>query len=358
MAKKKISQLPLYDWANNLSDVTIPIVNDNATKKVPGIELISLFSGMKVRGNGSLFGILGITGVGVDELGFFPNIDPANGWIYDGDLTDSIQFSSRYMSDGHETSLDWGQRALFDSTGVAMLNWNNKKLFSNNGYVSLDWSNKWLASNDESITLNWGTCNLFDNANDNISVDWENRQLYNFTEDVSVDWGNWELYSSDGSTSVDWNSRQLIDNSFNQSINWEQRKLYRTNGSVAFDWQNQTRFIETIIVFSVNGSGVFTIHHTIVNDIQLDATVGQFQTTSAGNYLYSLSVPKRLDKVSVRLNPTQLDTTVTTNKFNSGSLVTVNANNVNQIRIRTMNSAGTTADGLLSYAELHIRYYD
>ena len=57
------------------------------------------------------------------------------------DGSPSINWSSRILSNGNESSIDWANRFLIDSSNVTTVDWGNRVLYASGGSSQIDWSN-------------------------------------------------------------------------------------------------------------------------------------------------------------------------------------------------------------------------
>lgn len=92
-------------------------------------------------------------------------------------------------------STDFQARVLYNDSGESVLEWNGRQLRVGSG-----------------TSLNWGTRTAFDSSG-NTSFNYEERQLFAADNSLSAVWGTRILTDASEVTSIDWGSRRLLDTS-------------------------------------------------------------------------------------------------------------------------------------------------
>ena len=69
----------------------------------------------------------------------FNVLDTSQYLLEDG--SPSINWSSRILYNGNESSIDWANRFLIDSSDVTTVDWGNRVLYASDGSSQIDWSN-------------------------------------------------------------------------------------------------------------------------------------------------------------------------------------------------------------------------
>jgi hypothetical protein len=141
-----------------------------------------------------------------------------------GSLTGALTGTASYATQALSASYAPGGGAAFPYVGTAVItgslivsganggiDTSLAALYASDGTATVVFGNakQWLNEIGGNTTVDWGNKLLYDGSG-NVSVDWENRSLYDTVGNTSVDWENRTLYDTTGVSSVDWNGRQLL----------------------------------------------------------------------------------------------------------------------------------------------------
>ena len=196
MANKKISELPYINVTKISGNTLVPLVTYFSA--ATGDTVHTYVNDLKS------FITSGITG----------NFLPLTG----GTVSGTTVFLD---PTGTITSIDSGNRILYDSTNSGSIDWENRNLLDLSGSNSVDYLNHQL--NDSTAVT---------------SADWEGRVLYDATTTLSVDWTNRQLLDESGIASIVFTSQRTLENLFGSSLDWGNKYLYKNDGSISFDWEN------------------------------------------------------------------------------------------------------------------------
>jgi hypothetical protein len=129
------------------------------------------------------------------------------------------------------------------ASGVTSIDWGNKELYDTNNYVTVDWEQMILSSPQGGgvTTVYWGA-NLLKSLNTSMSIDWDTRLAYDSAGTSSIDWGTRALNDSAAFTSLDWENKALYDSSGVGSMGWDARLAVDSNVSLSLDWENRVAF--------------------------------------------------------------------------------------------------------------------
>ena len=92
--------------------------------------------------------------------------------------------------------------SLKDNANNITVDWNARNLLTTNAFTTVDWRLEYLSHN--------GT----------LSVNWGQRYVVDTIARVSIDWGNRSLYDADANGSINWNNRQLLDTNEAAVLSW------------------------------------------------------------------------------------------------------------------------------------------
>ena len=186
------------------------------------------------------------------------SIDWQNGQMYaNPDSTNNVivlDWASQILSDWRNgsTSVDWFSRRLVDYNDQISVDWSYRCMRDENGIPSIGWSydilyDRLLIDSNYSNSVNWqNRCLIYPNGYD-VSVDWQNGQLYSgiVSESVlSIDYKNYQMFAmtefSVSSLVIDYGMSRLVDWYTNtESVNWSDRTLIDSNEYVSLNWSNR-----------------------------------------------------------------------------------------------------------------------
>ena len=223
------------------------------------------------------------TGRKLNNQSNLPVYDWQNNLIYDGDDV-VANFSDKSLLDGGVESLNWNSRGLYDGNELLALNWSNRTLANAQAQTTLNWGSLRLQSGSQvrvdwnlgtlnynfGPTLDWQNKLLY--SSDDTSVDWENRQLsavgLDFARPV-LDWKSGilvDVTQSDGVIALDWTGRKLFDSDGNVALKWSERTLVDSLGRIVYDFENNKVFTAGDISIDYSGRKL----HNSQGDVQLD----------------------------------------------------------------------------------------
>lgn len=151
-----------------------------------------------------------ITGVIGDGTGTV--IDPANQELIDGAVT-TVDWDSGtcHLNEGGmgATTVDWLAMELL--SGNVTVDWDACNLKEKNtGQTTVDWITLELNTAGGVTTVDWDTCILVEKANGRTTVDWAGSQLTSHADNVlSVDWADRQLYGSGNVAVGSWDKTAL-----------------------------------------------------------------------------------------------------------------------------------------------------
>lgn len=278
-----------------------------------------------------------------------------NTLITDNSGLASIRWSTRRLSSGSVTSLDWALRNLNDISGNTTLNWNTHRLFGNWSADSLTISgvpistgnisdssvvrttgiqtitgektfrSRIFASNisvttggvDEDGTaislsdttlyrdsdgashaaFNWGGGRYY-NVNDELLVYMERKSLYSSADTLALNWDDRTLVDEGGVTGLSWNDRILYDSSHIKCANWDFRRLYDSATSSALSWQTRDLFgawksYNFALTDSSSGFNGLAFQESVAYHLQ-----SLYSNGNAKIHFYSSSLPSRSPYIS------------------------------------------------------------
>ncbi len=166
------------------------------------------------------------------------------------------------------TSIDWGNRQMFDGSGVQSVSYTNRNLIDTSGHSVVNWTNGFKAIDPTTLSTVIDTTIPFNvlalnDVNGVMSEDWSSRILVDNSGNRLLDWSNGLmvydagtgneiiecninylgillLNDTNGVQSIDWGLRTMSDSSDQQSIDWSNRRLLNSASSETVDWQGQT----------------------------------------------------------------------------------------------------------------------
>ena len=174
--------------------------------------------------------------------------------LYNENATVSVDWNGGLLSDGTQTSVNWGNRILDDENGGHAILWDtNNSTLRFGGDTVLDWKNQVLYAGNSSISVNWNSRTLWDGLHGYSVLDWGNQLLTNTGGATTVDWSNMRL-ENNGSTTVAWGGTLLYDTGGAFSIDWSSRRLI-SNGTLAnLDWSHTGRLLAGDPEGAMNGT--------------------------------------------------------------------------------------------------------
>lgn len=154
------------------------------------------------------------------------------------------------------------QTKITGTDGVTIIDFTNRELYDSFGLASIDWTNYKLSSpSGAAISWNPSGGNLYLKRSGGTTVlDFDQLKLKDFSGNDSVDWGSGKnLIDSSGTPSVSWDSRLLNDSTGTPAIVWSARQALNSAGQTKYDWD------KNVIYSSRNGfnnatSGNFDTH--------------------------------------------------------------------------------------------------
>ena len=209
--------------------------------------------------NGYLYSVKQTTNPGTVSVDYYNCYlyDQVNGYLsvdfngrqmyYTNGTTVVATWGSTLLSDytSGNSSVDWTNRLLYDSSGSDSVGYGSRALFDSSGSnISVDWSNRKLygTSYPTYPTVDYESCLFNDGINAVASIDASNRYLYYLDgTTVSLNWYYGATFDRSGNLSLSWLSRDCFDSSNTISIDYENRLLHDSTGTYGggIDWQNK-----------------------------------------------------------------------------------------------------------------------
>jgi hypothetical protein len=187
-------------------------------------------------------------------------IDWTNGlYKYQGTTVLDLNISELTDQDTENSVMNWHYCSLNDNTGNnTSVDWNNRKLQDSSGNNSVDWTNRKLYYSGGGLTVDWGNSKLYDGGG-NVSFDWVNTQIF-WGGDLVADFFACQLTDQSGNDNMtlDWHNCILYDNSAsnNTSVDWNNRTLNNTSGTAVMGFASGIGFFGTTPVGQQTGPNV------------------------------------------------------------------------------------------------------
>lgn len=161
-----------------------------------------------------------------------------------GDLSINAD-SRRLIGDSSGTPImDWSGSGVIirDGNGSDAIWVNDRWLRTSSNNVSIDWETKQLLGG--TATLAWDSGVAYD-AVSNISLDYSNRTLANSASVTILDWDNSIMNYEGGTPLINFSSANygnLYDKSSLTSIELANRALVNTGGTTVYDWESNIMY--------------------------------------------------------------------------------------------------------------------
>lgn len=147
----------------------------------------------------------------------------------------SLDWENRILSDTTSaSSLNWENRTLIDVTNITSLDWNNKVLNDSYSGLSIDWQNKQLFDGGNT-SINWSDRNLYDSTTQ-LALSWTTRSAYDSNGSAVLNWDYKMLNDVIGLTSIDWQNRTLNGYSGSLTLDWGLQTLNNYLNATVADW--------------------------------------------------------------------------------------------------------------------------
>jgi hypothetical protein len=189
-------------------------------------QLSAIFSGGSISGD-----YLPLTGGTVsgdteilDSTGTIRAIDTRTRELVDSNDISSVDWEFRTLFDTNgANSVDYEFKELNDSTGINSADWGYRILVDNLNNTSLNWDSTKRYLVDTSgvqTSVDWGNRRMYDSGGTQ-SLFWGNRRMYDSGGTQSLFWDVRRFYDTSGLTSINYANRTLIRSGTTISFDWE-----------------------------------------------------------------------------------------------------------------------------------------